>query len=106
MHGKRRSHKRLYFVKIIDLRRRRRDCVCATPKYICQAGPIVPPCARSICDIVTVYISPRLDKKDAKRILTKGELIEYLLLFLKETRIGLLGKEGKEEDEWLDQWDI
>ena len=37
-----------------------------------------------------VYISPRLDKKDAKRILTKGELIEHLLLFLKETRIGLL----------------
>ena len=54
MHGERRSHKRLYFVKIIDLRRRRRDRVCATPKYICQAGPIVPPCARSICDIVTL----------------------------------------------------
>jgi ribonuclease HI len=53
-----------------------------------------------------VYVSPRLDKKDAKRILTKGELIKHLLLFLKETRIGLLGKEGKEEDEWLDQWDI
>ena len=32
-----------------------------------------------------VYISPRLDKKDAKRILTKGELIKHLLLFLKET---------------------
>ena len=54
MHGERRSHKRLYFVKIIDLRRRRRDRVCATPKYVCQAGPIVPPCARSICDIVTL----------------------------------------------------
>ena len=53
-----------------------------------------------------VYISLRLDKKDAKRILTKGELIKHLLLFLKETWIGLLGKEGKEEDEWLNQWDI
>src|SRR6266480_5849183 len=53
MHGERRSHKRLYFVKIINLRRRRRDRVCATPKYICQAGPIVPPCARSICDIIS-----------------------------------------------------
>src|SRR5947207_8631207 len=59
MHGERRSHKRLYFVKIIDLRRRRRDRVCATPKYICQAGPIVPPCARSICDIVTRVVKGR-----------------------------------------------
>ena len=53
-----------------------------------------------------VYISRRLDGKDAKRVLNKDELIEHLLLFLKETRIGLLGKEGREEDEWLDQWDI
>jgi ribonuclease HI len=53
-----------------------------------------------------VYVSPRLDEKDAKRVLNKGELVEHLLLFLKETQIGLLGKKGGEEDEWLDQWDI
>jgi hypothetical protein len=53
-----------------------------------------------------IYVSPRLDEKDAKRILNEDTLIEHLLLFLKETQIGLLGKKEGEEDEWLDKWDI
>ncbi len=83
MHGERRSHKRLYFVKIIDLRRRRRDRVCVTPKYICQAGPIVPPCARSICDIVT----PLVTISHGKAVQTRQTGVQALRLWGYGTRM-------------------
>ena len=51
-----------------------------------------------------VIILPRLDKRDGQSILYNEMLIDQLFVFLKGIRIGLLKK--REEEEWLDKWDI
>ncbi len=50
-----------------------------------------------------VFLSPRLNKKDAQKLFQK-ETAEAMLNFLLETQIGARWK--TDDEEWLDMWDL